>query len=572
MAETEDLVRFHAGGLDWTVERPFAEAVRAQIASCVNDVPTHPGVEQIKRNMVRAVYRVPFDLEPGPQVPDIGPRVIMKRYAVGGLVDWVKYCFKPSRAAAEWHVGRGLTAAGVPTAVPLAMAELRRGGVLRDAALLTREIPDAVHLNAFVEAHLQGSARADELRGQAYARLAQIVRRMHDAGFVHNDLHGGNILFTGAPEAPDIRIIDLHSVVGPGRSSESVRWFDLVKLLHSMLTCSTPDERLDLIRAYAVAGDSPKRELERGLANGSLAPRLEKRLAAMEVKRVRSRTVRCLDRSSRFQISRVGGRRVHHLRELEPAAIRAAVEAHENTMFEGEPGEILKDARRSALTRQLFAADPSRPTVIVKEFLPGGVLDRVKNLLRRPRAVSAWLGGNGLLVRAFDVAEPLALVRGGRLSGSWFLLMEDLGERSRLDLVALESFAGELDAEQRAAKHALLRAAGDVLQRLHARGVYHGDLKAVNLFVRATAQGPSIALADYDRVEFGVQVSDRRRVKNLGQLSASLAICITLADRLRFFRHYAANEERVLDTWKEWFHGVVTACRRKIVVEWEPIE
>jgi tRNA A-37 threonylcarbamoyl transferase component Bud32 len=407
---------------------------------------------------------------------------------------------------------------------------------------------------------------------ELYAALARMVRRMHDAGFVHNDLHGGNVLVSGAPSAPELRIIDLHSVTGPGRPSVKARWFDLAKLLHSLLTCSSEDERTAMLVAYDGAGEPSQLGIGAALRAGRLRPRLEARLAGMEEKRVRSRTERSLDRSSRFDVARHDGYRVHHLRTLPIGDVMQAVRDHVATANGIVSGDVLKDARRSALTRQALGSPHGGRTVIVKEYLPGSPFDRLKNLVRRPRAVSAWLGGNGLLVRHFDVAEPFALVLGPRLTGSSFLLMEDLGDRSRLDLVALERFAGRLDADERRAKRELVHVAAALLRRLHGSGAYHGDFKAVNLFLREGAGAPSIALADYDRVAFGRPVARRRCVKNLSQLSASVGICITLCDRLRFFREYAAGDAVALCAWKTWFREVVDACRRKIVVEWDPIE
>ena len=94
----------------------------------------------------------------------------------------------------------------------------------------------------------------------------------------------------------------------------------------------------------------------------------------------------------------------------------------------------------------------------------------------------------------------------------------------------------------------------------------------MNLFVREGPDGPRIAIADYDRVEFDRAVSPRRRIKNLAQLSASVAVCISLADRLRFFREYSAGDAKSAAGWKNWFRRVTAECRRKIVVRMQPIE
>ena len=114
---------------------------------------------------------------------------------------------------------------------------------------------------------------------------------------------------------------------------------------------------------------------------------------------------------------------------------------------------------------------------------------------------------------------------------------------------------------------------GALVGGLHARGIYHGDLKAVNVFVRPRHGRDSFCLVDYDRVDFGAgPVPFRRRVKNLAQLAASVGTYFSRADRLRFFRAYA---EWVAGAWEERRRAareVREACARKIVVTRDPIE
>ena len=112
----------------------------------------------------------------------------------------------------------------------------------------------------------------------------------------------------------------------------------------------------------------------------------------------------------------------------------------------------------------------------------------------------------------------------------------------------------------------------ELFRGLHSAGIYHGDMKAVNLFLRESGSRVSVAIADYDRVEFDRPVPARRRIKNLAQLSASIPICISLADRLRFFRRYVGDDDRAGRIWKRWFARIIADCRRKIVVRTQPIE
>jgi len=562
----EPLDRFTVRGLDWVAEPDTAALVRDQVAGRIDELESEAGASLVKRNMVRAVFRMPLH--------GFGS-VIVKRYAVRGPFDWVKYTFRASRALEEWRVGRWLDEAGIATAIPLAMAERRRG-VLQDAALVTREIKDAVHLNEYVEEHLVGDAARDLLRHELFDRLVRIVRRMHDRGFVHNDLHGGNILVTGPADASVVHIIDLHSVSRYERRTPPAgkRWFDLLKLLHSLRTCSSPAEREQMCRTYDDAGSGPSgTRVTALLRSGDLSEVLERRLFAMERKRVRSRTRRSLDRSSRHDVTQRAGFRIHHLRTIAVGDLLPLIDAHRESLRAGGPA-VLKDARRSALTRQTLSTGGVSRSVVVKEYRCASLSTRLKALVRRPRPISAWVAGNGLGVRGFDAAQPLALLMKGRgpAMSSAYIVMEDLGEAQRLDLIALDRFAGDLDDARRAEKHRLLDCVANVFRRLHDEGVYHGDMKAVNLFLREGSGAASVVLADYDRVEFDTPVIPRRRIKNLAQLSASIPICISLADRLRFFREYAKEDDRTRRVWKRWFERIIADCRRKIVVRTQPIE
>lgn len=550
-------VSFTASRLAWRAEASDAGMLEREVGARLDVLESVPGVELLKRNLVRTVLRVPLS---------DGRRVIVKRYRVAGLEQFFKYLIARSRARTEWEVGRALEGAGLATSVPLAFAERRRGPVLRDAALVTREITDSLHLNAYVDAFLRGTPERDALRAALYDELARLARRMHDAGFAHNDFHAGNLLVSGPPERPRLHVIDLHSVTRPARLSQRQRWHDLVKLLHSLRSSSTPDERLRICAVYASAGAAPTR-VARWLAAGRLAQRLQRALDRMELRRVRSRSARCLVRSTRFEISAVAGCRVHHLRTLDPISVVALLDAHRRDLAAKAPG-VLKDSARSALTRQRLGSRD----VVVKQFHDAW-WERVRNLVR-PRARAAWLAGNGLRVRGFDTAEPLALVLCGRglAMRDSFLVMEDLGPERRADRLALARYAGAQDAARRAEKRALVAGAAELVRRLHAAGVYHADLKAVNLFVRGELSEARFVLADYDRVRVDRVVSPRRRVKNLAQLSASVPVCVSLADRLRFFRAYAAGDSAAQADWKGWARRIIDECRRKVVVGMLPIE
>jgi tRNA A-37 threonylcarbamoyl transferase component Bud32 len=191
----------------------------------------------------------------------------------------------------------------------------------------------------------------------------------------------------------------------------------------------------------------------------------------------RSRARRCLIESSGFTRFAHAGARGFRARGADPAALDRALGAQAGAERRGG-GALLWRA--------------------------GGWI--VKQHRSQRAARSAWRNAHGLEVRGIATARALAW------AGPW-LVMEDAGP----------DLAGWVDAHWTRAPDAqraeLARALGELLGRLHRRGIYHGDLKATNL---AWQPGGAVRVLDYGRVHFGRTVARRRRVKNLAQLAAAL--------------------------------------------------
>jgi glycosyltransferase involved in cell wall biosynthesis len=244
------------------------------------------------------------------------------------------------------------------------------------------------------------------------------------------------------------------------------------------------------------------------------------------------------------------------LREgVAPAFLDAAIRRHDEALRRNDDA-VLKRGPRSAVTRH--------GDVVVKETLPATGLRRWKDRLAPGRHAAGYAGALRLEAAGVATARPLAWVREG--PRSW-TLYEDLSSLPRLDHHARALYR----SGDRPGRRALRDAAAEWLGRLHKDGIYHGDLKAVNVLVR-TEPERGFPLVDTDRVRFFARPVDRRRrVKNLAQLSASIPVCVSLSERLRFLRRYARaggfdDEERA---FAAAIHAEVS---KKIVVVDEPIE
>src|SRR5262249_30982105 len=84
-----------------------------------------------------------------------------------------------------------------------------------------------------------------------------------------------------------------------------------------------------------------------------------------------------------------------------------------------------------------------------------------------------------------------------------------------------------------AARRAFARALGELFRGLHAAGLYHNDLKDVNVLIDGPPAAPRCVLLDLERVRALGRVGRRRRVKNLVQLARTPGPQASATDRAR---------------------------------------
>ncbi|MDR3298681.1 MAG: lipopolysaccharide kinase InaA family protein [Candidatus Accumulibacter sp.] len=140
-----------------------------------------------------------------------GRSYYVKRYAGNGknaVRRWfgLRQWFSPPRVKAEWRNLLAFREWGIPTARLLAYGIERRYGGFRRGALVTGEIRDTSDLARLAQ---ENDARLRDRRwlSQVSAQMARIARRMHDAGFVHNDLKWRNLLVSEG-QTPVVYVID----------------------------------------------------------------------------------------------------------------------------------------------------------------------------------------------------------------------------------------------------------------------------------------------------------------------------------------------------------------------------
>lgn len=147
-----------------------------------------------------------------------------------------------------------------------------------------------------------------------------------------------------------------------------------------------------------------------------------------------------------------------------------------------------------------------------------------------------WHNGFALETRGIPTPRLLAC-RGDRVVGEWIEGALPLWEHLRA----------------RGVSRALVGRLARLVRQMHARGVFHRDLKANNILVR----GDDVWVVDLDRVDFLRDVPRPARVLNLAQLNAAVGPPATPADRLRFFFAYAGRDRAIRMNWKSWVREIM---------------
>ena len=195
-------------------------------------------------------------------VPGAGLRVVARRYLRGGLLRGVAPGLFPGsgRFLRELRVSDALCRAGAPVPEPLGLVVHKVGAGAARGWFLSREAEGAEDLLTLLLRLPPGDrARRDALRAAGRA-----VRRLHDAGGLHADLHAKNLLVL-----PDGNVLaaDLDGArLVPGGLGRDPRARQILRLDRSLVKLGfrtgravPASDRRRLVRAY-LGEDRPTRE------------------------------------------------------------------------------------------------------------------------------------------------------------------------------------------------------------------------------------------------------------------------------------------------------------------------
>jgi len=189
-----------------------------------------------------------FRVEGAPGEPALYVKVFPPPRGLAGL----GYLVRPSKARHEASAARRTAGRGFDVALPIAIAEERRFGLLQRSFSVVQELP-ARDLRAI----LTDPATGSEDRRALVEAFASLVRRLHDAGIDQDDPLPNNVLVA---DERRLVLIDFERC-RVGGALGARRWHLLAKLHRDDLGVTYTD-RLRFLRAYlGTAADRPARRV-----------------------------------------------------------------------------------------------------------------------------------------------------------------------------------------------------------------------------------------------------------------------------------------------------------------------
>lgn len=201
----------------------------------------------------------------------------------------------------------------------------------------------------------------------------------------------------------------------------------------------------------------------------------------------------------------------------------------------------------------------------VKQFLFRSAWDFVKHLFRPSRARRAFRASLMLAGHGFCVPETVALGerRYGPVCTSNFLITCEINKAGDLYACFKNNWQRHSSDILRN-KRRFIRALGKTVGRMHREGIFHGDLRAGNIFAKSSDGTWQFFFLDNERTRKFTFLPQRLRIKNLVQINMLQRENITLTDRMRFMKAYLDHNGDVRSRWKDLARKVVVKTRRRL--------
>ncbi|MCK4789482.1 MAG: hypothetical protein KAV87_37420 [Desulfobacteraceae bacterium] len=442
-----------------------------------------------------------------------GRNVVAKRYNHRGLIHSLRHTIKRSRARRGWLHAHRLGMLGIATPGPLAYIEKHKGLLVWKSYLVTEYVAGQ-NLYDF----LRDSNITEQQRADATARIKQLLDKLGRYRISHGDLKHTNILITDT--GPVLTDLD-------GMKTHKWNWMYKVR------------------RA---------KDLKRFLRKTTISPTLNNYCRMLISKKLNSFKKFAGD----FDKMQIDNWSIYARKNFPKHNIRQLILAVD------KPNEHRSQLVKvpSSDTSRVFKCDVSPDAaghiLYLKQYLWRSVLDFVKHLFRASRGKRAFKASLMLEENGFDAPAVIALFELclGPFRTDSLLLTSDV-ENARSVPELFEDICRNSGKDALIRKRNLIRAFAETVGRLHAKGIFHGDLRLGNVLVREEGKIWRFFLIDNERTKKFYRLPTRLRLKNLVQVNM-FRYGISRTDRLRFFKSYLEKNPLIACKQTDWVKKVIT--------------
>ncbi len=181
--------------------------------------------------------------------------------------------------------------------------------------------------------------------------------------------------------------------------------------------------------------------------------------------------------------------------------------------------------------------------IYFKQYLCRSVRDFIKNFVRANRALRAFKAAEMLGDDGFDAPTIIAIgeSRYGLFHTTNFMVTLEIEDAKQIyQLICDLQNGSELETKNR---RGLIRAFGRTVGKMHAKGIFHGDLRLGNILARLEKDQWRFFFLDNERTRKFRYLPMRLRLKNLVQINMLPSNAMSNTDRMRFFKEYQAQNE-----------------------------
>jgi tRNA A-37 threonylcarbamoyl transferase component Bud32 len=178
--------------------------------------------------------------------------------------------------------------------------------------------------------------------------------------------------------------------------------------------------------------------------------------------------------------------------------------------------------------------------VYYKQYLCRSVWDFIKHFVRANRVERAFKAAEILGENGFDTPAIIAIgkFRYGLCRTTNFMVTLEIEDAKQIYRVVSDSKLAARD------KRELIRAFGQTIGKMHAKGIFHGDLRLGNILAKREKDRWRFFFLDNERTRKFNSLPAQLRLKNLVQVNMPPPESMRNTDRMRFFKEYwAENKE-----------------------------